>query len=357
VELVPLITFTLQGTVEDTNGTPIPNVQISINGPQQSQTTTNGIGQFSLNSFLEGTYELFIGAWGYHPVCISNQQFTTNGGPYVYQLEAGYSDNFELDLGWTVSGSPDTGDWERGEPNGTTYQGGQANPDNDTQDCGEMAFITGNDGGQVGNDDVDEGVTTLSSPLFDLSNYSDPYLSFERWFFNEGGFGTPNDSLIIELSNGTQSVVLDVADQNDPNESEWTYREFRLSDLIPTTSLMQLKVRAMDENGGHLVEGGFDNFLVWDSIQSNASIQSAATIEAISIFPVPFKNEINIKLGQTLETVQVEIFELSSGKCVERGVYKQTNSIQINNFFSRGVYLIKVIEDKQLIAQRKIVKI
>jgi choice-of-anchor B domain-containing protein len=357
VELVPLITFTLQGTVEDTNGTPIPNVQISINGPQQSQTTTNGVGQFSLNSFLEGTYELFIGAWGYHPVCISNQQFTTNGGPYVYQLEAGYSDNFELDLGWTVSGSPDTGDWERGEPNGTTYQGGQANPDNDTQDCGEMAFITGNDGGQVGNDDVDEGVTTLSSPLFDLSNYSDPYLSFERWFFNEGGFGTPNDSLIIELSNGTQSVVLDVADQNDPNESEWTYREFRLSDLIPTTSLMQLKVRAMDENGGHLVEGGFDNFLVWDSIQSNASIQSAATIEAISIFPVPFKNEINIKLGQTLETVQVEIFELSSGKCVERGVYKQTNSIQINNFFSRGVYLIKVIEDKQLIAQRKIVKI
>jgi hypothetical protein len=120
---------------------------------------------------------------------------------------------------------------------------------------------------------------------------------------------------------------------------------------------MQLKVRAMDENGGHLVEGGFDNFFVWDSIQSNASIQSAATIEAISIFPVPFKNEINIKLGQTLETVQVEIFELSSGKCVERGVYKQTNSIQINNFFSRGVYLIKVIEDKQLIAQRKIVKI
>ena len=190
-----------------------------------------------------------------------------------------------------------------------------------------------------------------------MTNYSDPYLSFERWFFNEGGFGTPNDSLIIELSNGTQSIVLDIADQNDPNESEWAYREYRLVDLIPSKSFMQVKVRTMDENGGHLVEGGFDNFFVWDSIQSNANIQNISDHKTVSIFPIPFKNKINLELEKTSESIQVIIMELSSGKCVYQNSYDQVNSVQIDNSFSRGMYLIRVIENNALIAQRKMVKL
>ena len=32
----------------------------------------------------------------------------------------GYWDDFTFDFGWTVSGSAETGEWERGVPNSTT---------------------------------------------------------------------------------------------------------------------------------------------------------------------------------------------------------------------------------------------
>ena len=41
------------------------------------------------------------------------------------------------------------------------------------------------------------GNTILTSPIIDLTNYNDPYVSYYRWFFNGGGFGTPNDELIF----------------------------------------------------------------------------------------------------------------------------------------------------------------
>ena len=252
---------------EDENGNPISNAQVVITDAQSTTTvTTNGLGAFDVSTFLEGTYDVAIGLWGYHTLCLSNEQFTISGGPYVYVMEEGYSDIFELDLGWSISGNPDSGDWERDEPNGTTYQGNESNPEDDSDDCGTLAYITGNGGGQAGSDDVDDGTTILTSPIFDLSAYTDPYLSFERWFFNEGGSGTPNDSLVVDITNGTQTVRLDFADFNSSDNSSWAYREFQVTDYLPATAIMQMKIRAMDVQGGHISEGGFDNFFVWDSI-------------------------------------------------------------------------------------------
>ena len=67
----------------------------------------------------------------------------------------------------------------------------ESNPEDDSQDCGVQAYITGNGGGQVGNDDVDDGTTVLTSPIFDLTAYGDPHVTFERWFFNDGGSSNP----------------------------------------------------------------------------------------------------------------------------------------------------------------------
>src|SRR5690606_31415349 len=171
---------------------------------------------------------------------------------YEYQLETGYSDFFDVDLGWTVSGSPTSDDWERGVPVGTTYDSQECNPGNDSQDCGEMAYVTGNGGGQAGDDDVDAGATILTSPVFDLSGYNNPYLSYERWFFNDGGSGSPNDSLRVQITNGTQTVNLDISIAADPLSGQWAAKAFKLLDYIALTPFMQLKVRTTDVSPGHL---------------------------------------------------------------------------------------------------------
>ncbi|MDX2362730.1 MAG: choice-of-anchor B family protein [Crocinitomicaceae bacterium] len=357
VQLTPLPTFTLQGLVVDVNSNPIANAQISVSDAQFSTTvTTNGIGEFDITSFLEGPYDVSIGLWGYHTLCLPNEQYTIAGGPYIYELSEGYSDIFELDLGWSVSGNADTGDWERVDPNGTTYQGNDANAEDDSQDCGATAYITGNAGGQAGNDDVDNGTTVLTSPVFDLSTYNDAFISFERWFFNAGGQGTPNDSLVVELTNGTQTVMVDFSDNNEPSMGEWVYSEIRVSDYITATSSMQLKVRAMDLPSGHLVEGGFDNLLIWDSIVANNGIDEMAMDNNIHVYPIPFADEFTISLDETFESVRVEVIEMCSGKLIEVQEFNATNSVIMENDYTDGMFILRIYGNENLLAIRKVVK-
>ena len=90
-------------------------------------------------------------------------------------LQSGYYDDFTFDFGWTVSGgvtSPNDGIWQRGNPEGTDYNGTSFNPENDiSNDCYDYAYVTGLEAGsQVGDRDVDDANTILTSPIFDLSN-------------------------------------------------------------------------------------------------------------------------------------------------------------------------------------------
>ena len=356
VALVPQVTFTLEGIVEDTNGTPIPNAQVVISNSQQTlTTTTNGLGEFEFQGFLSDIYDVTIGIWGHHTLCLTGQMLDSNGGPYSYTLEQGYSDYFDLDLGWTVSGNAQTGDWERGIPNGTTYQNQQSNPSDDSQDCGNMAYVTGNAGGQAGNDDIDNGETILTSPMMDLSTYQDPYMSFERWFFNSGGSGTPNDSIVIELSNGTQSAVLDFAIFNDPNASQWALKEVRVTDYVPLSAFMQVKVRAMDQGQGHLAEGGFDNFFVRDSIKDVTNV-SEIPMNDVTLFPNPFTNEINVSWNNNYKNVVVTLIEPATGRVVMRNEMTEGNKIAIEKSIARGVYLIQLTSNDQVIATKRVVK-
>jgi len=358
VQLVPQITFTLEGIVEDQNGTPIPNAQVVISSSQQTlTTTTNGLGEFEFQGFLSDVYNVTIGVWGHHTICLSGQLLDSNNGPYTYVLEQGYSDFFDLDLGWTVSGNAQTGDWERGIPDGTTYQGQDSNPDEDSDDCGDMAFVTGNGGGQAGSDDIDDGETVLTSPMMDLSTYQDPYMSFERWFFNGGGQGggAPNDSIVIELSNGTQSAVLDFAIFNDPQLSEWAFKEVRVEDYVPLTAFMQVKVRAMDQGQGHLAEGGFDNFLVRDSIIDVSSV-SELPFNDVTVYPNPFTDEINISWNNNYSNVTVTLIEPATGRIVLREALTESNKLTLANSLAKGVYMLQLTSNDQLVATKRVVK-
>lgn len=359
VALTPLITYTLEGQVIDENSNPVANAQVSISNSQYSTiVTTNALGEFDVPGFLEDTYNVTIGLWGYHTLCLPGQVLNTAGNPYVYQVESGYSDNFDLDLGWSVSGNPASGDWERDVPVGTSYQGTPSNPGVDSQDCGDMAYITGNAGGQAGNDDIDDGTTFLVSPVFDLSGYNNPYVSFDRWFFNDGGFGTPNDSLVVLITNGTQTAMVDFADQNDPDESTWASREFRVEDYVTPTQFMQLRVYAMDEPQGHLVEAGFDNFYVRDT--SWAGIEDLSAGADIKVYPVPFTKELTIQLddnAMNYSSVLANVIELSSGRIVARIDFNGLNKLTFETDYADGIYMIQIFGDEVLLTTRKVVKL
>ena len=84
-----------------------------------------------------------------------------------------FTDDFETDKGWTVSGVVSEGDWERGVP----VNNDRGDPPADYDGSGQC-YLTENDPLDE-NSDVDSGTTILTSPLLDIS--SGGTISYAYW--------------------------------------------------------------------------------------------------------------------------------------------------------------------------------
>jgi choice-of-anchor B domain-containing protein len=261
VALAPKSTFVFNGLVNKTGtSTAVANAAITITSNDFIfNATADANGNFTFPAIYDDTYLVTAGKWGYITKCTPNQAISSTSGTLTIELDKGYYDDFTFNFGWTTATTAATGAWVRDLPLGTDYNGDPANPSvDDATDCGDMAYVTGNTGTTSSDDDIDNGATTLSSPVFDLTGYSTPYLDYTRWFYNGGGSGVPNDSLNIYVTNGTQTQLVEYVIASTPNNSTWVHKSFKIADYITPTATMKVIVKAGDTNPGHIVEGGFD---------------------------------------------------------------------------------------------------
>lgn len=264
-------TFSYTGKVIDAstnNG--VAGANVLLDGRTDYNVTTDSNGFFTVANLQEDFYDIYAGKWGYVTNVVTNIQLQQGSPQTTVLINPGYYDDFLFNFNWSESGNAASGKWVRGFPTGTIFTQNnvtvKVNVDEDvTGDYGRNCFMTGNGGGQAGTDDVDDGTTILTSPVFDLTNYTEPVLSYYRWFYNGGGSGNPDDSLIVSVTNGTQTVVLEKNNVSTAPLSQWLFRTYNLKSLIPLTSNMRLIVRTFDSPTGHLVEGGFDLFRIKDS--------------------------------------------------------------------------------------------
>ena len=193
--------------------------------------------------------------------------------PYFFiygNLEYIVLHDFENDYGWDlIDNTASAGIWERAIPNGTIYQGVQVQPDQDSTIDGDYCYVTGNlVGDSVGFDDVDNGITSIISPFFELSDYQSVLLTYHRWFTNNLGDNPSNDRFIVEVSNDGGLNWIRVESTNLSNNS-WKQKRFILDNLIDFTNEVLFKVSVEDiffegdsSTGGSLVEAAFDDFLL-----------------------------------------------------------------------------------------------
>ena len=285
-QLQPLQSFNTSGSVVDINGIGIPNSDVFIyNSSFTLNTITDSNGDFNINGIYEGNYNVIAGSWGFITSC-TNEFISSSSNNQIILLE-GYYDDFTFDFGWTVTGgasSANEGIWQRGNPEGTDYNGSNFNPDDDVNnDCYDYAYVTGlASGSQVGDNDVDDYNTILTSPIFDLSsplNTDENYfLNYNLWFNNDfpsWGGGTPaNDSITVKITNGVFTNTLETLTSNSPNLGQWNNKSFNLSQYISLNNSMQIIIETADWDalGGHWVEGGFDKFEI--TIQNSTSINN-----------------------------------------------------------------------------------
>lgn len=348
VQLDLAVAFALSGLVkENSSGPAIANAEVLISTAFVSYSiTADANGFFTLPNMYADTYQIQAGQWGYLTKCY-DQFISSSSGGLLVELEKGFYDDFTFDFGWAISSTASAGIWEIGEPLGTTNGNDLSNPDLDADsDCSDRAFITGNAGGSAGDDDVDNGKTTITSPLFDISSYSNAYISYSRWFYNGGGQGTtPNDSLKIKLNNGSSTVTLENVLYNSPGNSSWISASFRIADFISITPNMKMIVETGDNTPGHLVEAGFDFFRILDSA-ALSTVNKAGEIDfdQVNIYPNPSKGIFELRIpGESNDEVQFDAYNVL-GEIISKSNYSKGQSSYIIDLSKQpsGMYFVNI---------------
>ena len=336
VQLVPIPPYNLTVRVfEEGTTNPIIGASIRLEASLIAHSgVSNGLGEENFTLFYQESYEVIVGKWGKLTHCHSQVIDNSTGTIDVY-LKKGYYDDFSFDFGWSASGTAVTGMWERAKPIGVN--GISAPSFDDTGDCGGFAFVTGNGSQpQPDADDVDNGTANLTSPIFDLTSYTDPYLFYSRWFYNEYGPALIDDTLRILISNGTDVVELDKIGKDPSTWGMWTEKSFRISDFITLTSTMQLFVKTSDFDPDiNITEAGFDRFRIGESSELGLVEKSNELV----IYPNPSSGIFNVEGGQGSQSYQILSW---SGEVVQEGELNTTESeIDLRSVIN-GVYFLRI---------------
>ena len=192
-----------------------------------------------------------------------------NAPENVYTLDVGVivvalEDACEAVGGWTVGDVDDdatTGIWEHGDPEATLAQ-----PEDDHSANGANCWVTGPLAGvNYGVYDVDDGKTTLFSPVYDVSEIDNPIISYWRWYSNETGGAPHRDEFFVDVSNDGGSTWVNaetVGPKGDETSGGWYYHEFQVSDFYETPAAVQVRFIAEDGGEASIVEALIDDFAI-----------------------------------------------------------------------------------------------
>jgi choice-of-anchor B domain-containing protein len=298
--LAPLATGGLSGIVKTPNQTPIAGATVTIQNTPLS-TTTDANGLYSFASVPGASYNVTAGKFGFqtvtHTVAVTagqqnNHDFTLQPSFFAADMETSPGT-------WTVSGNATTGQWVRVDPVGSG--GGVVQPEDDhTPDPGVMCWITGQGvpGGGIGDNDVDNGNTILTTHVMDLSTLNDPVLDYFRWFVNDAN-GQIDDPWVVEVSSngGTTWVTIE---NTLTAAAFWKEITVRLGDYL-TLPVSQFRVRftARDLNPGSIVEAGVDDFQIFDQGATTGVDQPGSAPGLVTVlhgnFPNPFNPQTAIR--------------------------------------------------------------
>ncbi len=170
----------------------------------------------------------------------------------IGEIVEDFADTFNSNQSWSVSNSQglSAGAWERGQPVGFN----RGNPTTDADNSG-FAYLTDNDP-NTDNSDIDDGATTLTSPVIDASNGA--VVSYSYWFNDvANGELSPEDQFTVEISSNGGSSWTTVRTYTAASSS-WRDDSFSVN---PTANL-RVRFTAGDLGDQNVVEAGLDAFAV-----------------------------------------------------------------------------------------------
>ena len=278
-----------------------------------------------------------------------------------YELQE--EQDFDFNIGfWSTSDANDnatTGLWEIGVPEGSFYDGTipVQTPTQHT-DQGVYCAFTGNDitGGSIGANDVDAGHTTLTSPVYDLKDYSNPTFSYYRWYTNSPPTGANPAAdwwQVLVSDDGTNWVYIE---NNITSDNRWRKFSFRVKDYVNITDNFSIKFIASDSirlgqnlDGGSLVEAAIDDVYLFDENSVNSIENTSINME---LFPNPTKGIVYVT---TSEDYLLKVYNTLGELILEQKLLTNKSKIDLTNE-PKGIYYLEfysseIIETKKIVLE------
>ena len=174
-----------------------------------------------------------------------------------------FSDDFEADQGWSInptgSDTATTGQWERGVPEETNYQGGVYQRGDATS--GTHVLVTDRRAGSnAGSYDIDGGVTSIRSPNIVLPGNGTSTLSLNYYFSHLDNATSADFLRVTAVGTNNQRVVLEELGTGNDAQGAWLSINTTLNDFGGQT--IYLQIEAADASGGSLIEAAIDDVLI-----------------------------------------------------------------------------------------------
>ena len=304
---------------------PVAEADVQILGTPL-KTQTNAAGAYTFASVPVGAYQVRCLAPGLIPKtsAVTVLKGKTSALSFALQPVLFY-DNAESDGGWALGDPHDDatrGIWIRDVPlptfvrqSGLPVQTGRDR----TQDPGTKCFVTGNGspGAQFffGEQTVQGGRTTLTSPPLHLTGVQDPRIGLWRWYVNFVGDRNADDPLVTQLSGDGGQTWMSV-DSLLFSDAGWNYFEIPVASYIPNPGDVMIRFIAMEGGDFSIVEAAIDDI----GFYSGASQAQAASISRESfapaavvgrLRPTPTRGSASVELSLPRATqVRADLFDV-----------------------------------------------
>ena len=290
--------------------------------------------------------------------------FILNGASLIMQ------EDFDINYGaWgtgIASDNATTGIWVIDVPTGSFFTPGDpttmVQPDFQNTAGGSMCAITGNAPNStdaIGTNDIDNGRTTLESPIYNMTSYTNPILTYDRWYINNppSGANPGNDVWQAEISNDLSTWVK--VERTSVSDKSWRRFAFRVKDYITLSATVQMRFVAQDsltsalpfpDNGQSIVEAGIDNYYLYEGVASGITEPSA--LASVTVFPNPATTAVTIAY-ELLNNEDVVIEMMNNiGQVVyskvinDNSLGKHSLKIETNDL-AAGMYMLNIKTGKQ----------
>ncbi len=296
---------------------------------------------------------------------------------YITEQLYGYEAEDPGDPYWTLGAPGDdatSGLWERADPVGTEWSGIPVQPEDDhTPDPGVKCFVTGNGaiGGSAGDNDVDGGCTTLTSPVFDLSEPDFAFVKYWRWFGQTGN--ATDDEFAVDIS-GDGGSTWTALERVPGNENSWLQITADIGALLDgLTDQVTFRFIACDEGNGGLVEAAIDDFALEVFMSEPTDVsdwepQASTGVTLLQSRPNPFHPgtaETTIQFALEQESkAKLQVFDISGRlvKTLAEGSFEQgVHTVLWNgrdergHTLSSGVYFYRLKAGERILNRRLVI--